>query len=279
MRHQIPRIAPLLCLYISALLIPAMSNQALANDLDHSSYETLIWRGNPLRIHIQTGVETLIRFPSPVQIGPRPDMIGMADTMSINSTAHLTPRADFEHTRYRFRRLDTGDIIVIDIRSSPDGASTLFNVVDSLTSNDAASIQAETNVAEPEPDYGYIDLARFAFQQVYSPERLQDSLKGVGSIKIKDKSPLLDLVAGERVAAIPWGQWKAPNGLFVTAVYLNNLSSFIVTLDPRHFRHSDQWLATSLYSGHLTPNDSLGDSTTMVVISTSAWDDAVAWLR
>lgn len=264
---------------IAALTLCVFLAPAHANDLDNSSYETLIWKGNPLRIHIQSGQETLIKFPSPVQIGPRPDMVGMVDAMSIKSTVHLTPLSDFKHSRFRFRRLDTGDIIVIDIQSSPDGASALFNVVDSLTSNDEATVLSESNSRRTAPEYGYIDLARFAFQQVYSPERLQEPLKGLGSISIKDKQPILDLVAGENIAAIPWGQWKSPNGLYVTAVYLNNLSSFTVSLDPRRFRHSDQWLATSLYSGHLTPSATLGDSTTMVVIGTSAWDDAVTWLR
>jgi integrating conjugative element protein (TIGR03749 family) len=254
--------------------------QVFANDLDVSSYEKLFWRGRPINIHLQTGVQHLIRFPSPVQIGMTPDLSSNVSVESAANVVYLTAKADFDAVRIRFRRLDTGTIYLFNIRSSKKGSSSLTELVDAQTSNDEVSDVAEGSPNKPgKTPYGYVTLTRFAFQKVYAPDRLIEDLKGVSERTLKSKQPIRHLIPGSEVAAVPWAQWTTPNGLYVTAVYLSNMANQSVQLDPRNFRHSKEWLSTSLFAGHLAPHDALGDSTTMVVISEAPWEDSIAWLR
>lgn len=268
-------------LYGVGVVGAASVSSAFANDLDRSGYEKLFWRGRPVNIHLETGVERLIRFPSPVQVGVPPDMVGMLRVESAANVVYLTPLADFDAVRVRFRRLDTGTIFLFNMQSSTEGVSSLLELVDAQTRNDDVSVAAEgaSGKSRETADYGYLTLTRFAFQNVYAPERLIEPLKGVSKQTIKSKQPIRHLVPGEAIAAVPWAQWRAPNGLYVMAVYLSNLSGRSVQLDPRMFRHASQWLSTALFTGYLAPHNALGDSTTLVIISSSTWDDSVSWLR
>ena len=265
---------------ISAVALPAVAE----NSLDNSAYERVFWKQRPIRMHFMTGVERLLRFPAPVQIGLPPELAGMVQVESVENVVYLTPLADFDVTRLRFRELDSGTIYLVDAQASPMGSDSLVELVNAQTSNDLPSTIAEGGVErhqarEKSQGYGYGELNRYAFQQVYAPERLVKPLSGVSKLSIRSKKPIAHLVAGENIAATPLAQWRTTDGLYVIAVYLNNLSHRTVELDPRRFRHSDDWLSTGLITGHLTPHDTLGDASTLVVISKSSWGDSVQWLR
>lgn len=262
-----------------ATLPLVLAQTAGANPLDNSQYENVFWRDRPISMHLETGVERLIRFPSPVQVGIPPDMMGLVQVESASNVVYITAHTDFEAVRFRFRELASGKIYLFNVSASPDGHSSLVQVIDGRTSNDEVSVAAESNPASEQANYGYHTLSRFAFQSVYAPERLIKGLQGVREYSIKSKKPLRHLIPGEAVAAVPWKQWRSPDGLYVTAVYLTNLSGVSVALDPRHMRHSKDALFTSLMTDHLAPRDALGDSTAMVVISGKPWEDSVQWLR
>jgi len=252
----------------------SIARGAEARDL--SAYDQVIWRDRPIRIHLEVGEETLIRFPAPVQVGVPPELLGSVRTEILTNTVYLMPMIDFGPARFQFRRLDTGSIILFDIESSPNGASVLLSVVDGATGNDEASRALAASAADPPaPAHGYIDYARFAFQSLYAPTRLITPLAGVSERALGQAAPITTLVPGARVSAVPVAEWRSDDGHFITALALTNRTARIVELDPRRVRGTDAWLATAFFSAHLAPADTLGDATTMVVVASAPWAETL----
>lgn len=246
-----------------------------------TSFESIIWKGIPLDLHLNAGTESILRFPERVQVGLPPDMVGMFEVESVSNTVYITPLSDFNETRIRFRLVDSNNVLLFDVRASETGQTVLLDVVDGIQLQGQHSNAQSTTPSSPiaEERYDYVDLIRYAFQNIYSPERLIKPLQGVVERQLADNSIVKHIVSGHDINAKPVSQWVTNDGLFVTAVYLQNLDGHSVRLDPRRFRHSKFWLATSLYSNVLSPNLQVGDVTTMVVVSDTKWEDSVSWLR
>jgi integrating conjugative element protein (TIGR03749 family) len=134
------------------------------------------------------------------------------------------------------------------------------------------------NNAETQP-ISTVALVRFAFQQVYAPDRLIKPVAGIHEAKIKDARVIKHLFPGRGVLAKPLAQWRTPEGRYVTALYVRNTEQRIVELDPRQIRAGRGWSTASFLTGVLAPASNIGDSTTMVVVSDGAWKESTAWLR
>ena len=119
-------------------------------------------------------------------------------------------------------------------------------------------------------------LTRYAFQNIYSPDRLIKDLVGVFQIPVVDLA-YTHLVVGSMVSARPVAQWKNEDR-YVTALLLRNVGHREVQLDPRFFRGSRFWETASLISSNLSPSEHYGDVTAMVVISDKKWEDYEQWL-
>ncbi len=88
-----------------------------------------------------------------------------------------------------------------------------------------------------------------------------------------------DLVPGQRVTATPVAEWRSGSGQYVTALLVRNTEPHTVDLDPRRLRHTRAWLSSAFWSTRLSPSGMIGDESTMVVISRSAWADSVGQER
>ena len=117
------------------------------------------------------------------------------------------------------RELDSGRIYLFDITASEAGGTShpiQITVAESKSSGDD-----DTAPGQPAErgSPGYIELIRFAAQQLYAPTRLVKDRPGVIRVPVARDS--VDLLHGGAIEATPLVAWRA-SGLYVTAVKLTN---------------------------------------------------------
>jgi integrating conjugative element protein (TIGR03749 family) len=157
------------------------------------------------------------------------------------------------------RELDSGRIYLLDVTSTQDGAAT--HPVQIYVTDDSGADDLEVNDSSPERP-SYIQLTRFAAQQLYAPSRLVKDNPAIIRVPVSRNS--IDLLHGGAVEAIPLVAWRA-NGLYVTAVKLTNRTHQARTLDPRDLRGT--WLTASFQHHRLLPMGDEADTTAVYLIS------------
>jgi integrating conjugative element protein (TIGR03749 family) len=129
---------------------------------------------------------------------------------------------------------------------------------DSGTANDYATVSNGSDRSQP----SYIQLTRFAAQQLYAPARLVKDRPGI--VRVPVRRDAVDLLHGGTVEATPLVAWRA-NGLYVTAVKLTNRTEQAQTLDPRDLRGA--WLTATFQHYRLLPMGNEADTTAVYLIS------------
>ncbi len=235
----------------------------LAQSLAYAETDTLErieWKKVPIRLELVIGQEQRIEFPNAVKVGVPASIQPLLRTQSVNGTVYLLAHAAFDTKRLMVRELDSGRIYLFDITSTEDGVAThpvQIYVADSAANAPGAGGH-ELSPGQP----GYIQLTRFAAQQLYAPSRLVKDRPGVVRVPVKRDS--VDLLHGGTVKATPLVAWRA-NGLYVTAVKLTNLTHQARTLDPRDLRGA--WLTASFQHHRLLPMGDEADTTAVYLIS------------
>ncbi len=259
-----------------AVLSPAM---LLANSFDTGGTETVYYKGRPLIVEVPVGGERMLEFGRAIQVGLPKALIGKVQAESIAGTVYLVANEAFEHERFRFRDVDTGEILVLDMTARPGGASAPLRIRSAATQSDqvpeAVTVEPASNGVLPPSD---VALVRHAFQSVYSPDRLVKPIAGMQAVTLRDDTVVRRLIPGFDVAAKPIAQWRSDDGRFVTAVYIRNLEQRVIELDPRSIRAGRGWITSSFLTGVLAPATNVGDATTLVVVSDGDWGE-FAWLR
>ncbi len=160
------------------------------------------------------------------------------------------------------RELDSGRIYLFDVTATEESVTSnpiqIYVAGTSKTDNDSATSSNVEGQVQP----GYIQLTRFAAQQLYAPSRLVRDRPGIVRVPVA-RDPV-DLLHGGTVQATPLVAWRT-NGLYVTAVKLTNHTNQAQTLDPRDLRGS--WLTASFQHYRLLPNGDEADTTAVYLIS------------
>ena len=285
------------CVMALLLCVPAVAQdqaKAVQGSGGSGGWKTIPYQSVPIKLSIQVGKESILQFPWRVSMGSSSEMQGMVRNVPIGDAVYLTPLAPFENARFWAESKGDGSMMIIDISATQDAPPKMVRFVDDRASGQpppAASTNAsacqgagcagqsntqrEAKGGNQVAEHSYMSLARYAFQSLYSPERLIEPLDGVSEQPLKGGIAINDLVPGQRVTAKPAVEWRTSAGLFVTALLVRNAELHDVDLDPRRLRHSRDWLSSAFWSNQLSPSGSIGDETTMVVISRSAWRDSV----
>lgn len=288
---------PLLCLCAGLAMCAPLQAQAQETDPAGSAstdrrdtrtpvgWKTMHYLDVPLRLTIRNGEESVLRFPWAVEPGFPSSLIGMLDQPRvIGDTFYLTPASPFDFERFTFLSPETGAIILMDIRSSDESLPARVMITDARLAEAAAEAKSTSPALQPAPDkpeqhgvrYTHIELARYAMQQVYAPDRLIQHLPGLTEVSVKQPVVVQDLVPGARVDAVPWKEWRTPDGRYLTVLAVQNRGSFEVSLDPTLRRHSRHEIASTPYRSVLAPAGMPGDETALVIISRVAWADAIS---
>jgi len=241
------------CLGVALLLMQTLA-QAETNTI-----ERIEWKKVPIRLELVVGQEQRIEFPNAVKVGIPASVQPRLRTQSVNGTVYLLAHAPFDTNRIMVRELDSGRIYLLDVTSIQDGAAT--HPVQIYVTDDSGADDLEVNDPSPERP-GYIQLTRFAAQQLYAPSRLVKDNPAIIRVPVSRNS--VDLLHGGAVEAIPLVAWRA-NGLYITAIKLTNRTHQARTLDPRDLRGT--WLTASFQHHRLFPMGDEADTTAVYLIS------------
>lgn len=260
----------------------ALAATAHGTEVVTNSEATLSYTGKPLHVLTPVGGERLIEFRRSVQVAVPRTLLDSITVESIAGMVYLRAKTSFSKERFRFRDMDSGEVFVLDISAVKKAPSTALVFSDNrntrtIEENPVAN-ESREEIAKPKAT-SKAELTRHVFQQVYSPDRLIQSLHDVQKISISNDAVVTMLIPGEEVRAKPLAQWKSDSGLYATAVQLLNTGGRDVVLDPRRLRSAGHWVTASYISGTLRPHGTNGDSMLLVVVGTKTWEDSTTWLR
>ena len=279
------------------VLIGVLSQSVLANETDGVVFREVISRGLPIPVSMRVGEEKVLSFTEDVQWSLPRELIGIATGEAVAGNVYIkTPQA-FESARFRFRGIDSNRYYVVDITASDRGepGPVKINAEQPVASAaTGAQTQAapgtqvpaqpglqpvELPVVETRRPSGIPQLTRYAFQMVYSPDRLIDAPWDVEEARLSSPVPIDNMLVGHAVTATPLAQWRTATGDYAIAVGIENQESRSVELDPRMMRRNDRWISLAMINDRLSPRGSRGDRTTIVIVADGRWTEVSEWLR
>ena len=217
------------------------------------------WKKAPIRLTLTVGEEQRIEFPAPVKVGVPATIQPLLRTQSVDGTVYLLAHAAFAASRLMVRELDSGRIYLFDVEATKKGGP-VHPIQIYVTEPHATEATPAENRDTGRPDY--VQLTRFAAQQLYAPSRLLKDRPGIVRIPLR-RDPV-DLIHGGAIEARPLVAWRA-GGLFVTAVKLINRTDHAQVLDPRDLRGT--WLTATFQHHRLLPRGDEADTTAVYLIS------------
>ncbi len=274
--------------FILLMILPILSVQA--QDITPSANivtnniptEHVVWDRIPIEFIIPVGQERMLTFPGQVDFH-NTDQSLTTDKISVlnnNGTLYIKAKKAFDPVRVPIILKKTGAVVLVDFLAKPDADDTPVEVVMSQSSKTKASKVSDNgtqkNQKNPTAPINYITLMRYAIQHLYGPERLMQENPQLNRTPMYTAKSV-NLFYNTDAMAMPLISWRGGD-LYVTAVLLKNLKETKETkkifLDPRKLIGS--WLAISFYPiDFLTPKDTLHDRTTIFLISSSAFNEAL----
>jgi integrating conjugative element protein (TIGR03749 family) len=236
---------------LSSLTLSEVEMHKLKKFFPADDSEHLIWNGDPISISLAVGKEKRLIFPVSVNV----DLKGALNTDQIrvindSKSLYLTALKPFLTTRIYVTLQDSGDVILIDltIDNNTSIASQKIDVKKAITSenNGTTSIINDSSFDVNATDNSsYVDLIRFAWQQIYAPKRIIDNNLHFQRAPMQTQKFVSDLVYGDKVIAHPEISWVSGRR-YITAVLLRNKYPHVTKIDVSKDLCGD-WLATTLY--------------------------------
>ena len=235
--------------------------QSLAH-AETDALERIEWKKAPIRLELVVGHEQRIEFPATVKVGVPASVQGVLRTQSVNGMVYLLAHTSFGSNRLMVRELDSGRLYLFNVTATEDGGSD-HPIQIYVTGEQGREKDQATGGHEPEQDRpDFVQLTRFAAQQLYAPARLVKDQPGIVRVPVSRDS--VDLYHGGAVEGVPLVAWRA-KGLYVTAVKLTNRTEQALTLDPRNIRGT--WLTATFQHHRLLPKGDEADTTAVYLIS------------
>lgn len=221
--------------------------------------ERIEWKKEPIRLVLTVNQEQRVEFPAAVKVGVPVAIQSLLRTQSVNGTVYLLAHSPFESSRLMVRELDSGRVYLLDVEAAERGG--VYHPIQIYVTEPHATA---TTPAENQ-DVGqldYVQLTRFAAQQLYAPSRLLKNRSGIVRIPVR-RDPV-DLIHGGTIESRPLIAWRS-SGLYVTAVKLTNRTDQARILDPRDLRGT--WLTATFQHHRLLPRGDEADTTAVYLIS------------
>jgi len=176
---------------------------------------------------------------------------------------YWTAQEDFDDVRVRAQGAD-GEIYLFNINASTKLGEPNPLVIEAHDPEAETRIRREIEQSLPKRGHDYIDLARYAAQHMYGPQRLIKALPGVIRRPIPTES--VALFRGGAVVAIPVVQWMSLRPeQYVSVVEVRNLTNQTIEIDPRSIR--GKWLFSASHNATLEPKGFIGDTTHIYLVS------------
>lgn len=265
---------------LSSLTLTDAEMQKLKKYFPTEDTSHLTWKGDPISIALPVNKEKRIVFSMPVSIDVKSALT--SDQLRIlnnNKSVYLTALKPFEKTRIYVTLKETGEVVLIDLITSDD-ATDATQQIDAKqnkavisTTSETVSQNTENNTSND--DINFSDLIRFAWQEVYAPERLVLHSPVFARTPMHTEKFVPDLVYGDKVIAHPEGSWIAGNH-YVTAILLRNKYPHRTHIDIRKDLCGD-WQAGSVYPTAFLKSygDKRGDSAMLFLVSNRPFGNAI----
>lgn len=253
---------------IFADVIPGQQTDQNPNKVLH-----VVWGNEPIAFSVPTGTERLLSFPGKVELNnSSPELTtDKVALLNNNGTLYITAKKTFKPIRVAVTIVKTGTVILIDLSGVSNGSNASVSVL--LASNTASGNSTSTQSTS---SLNYASMMRFAITNLYSPARLMINDDRFSRTPMYT-SRSVSLVINSRVLAMPLISWTAGD-LTITAVLLKNTEHHKVWISPYQLKGA--WLASSLYpTRYLDPANSTHDRTTLFLISSQPFNDALSQMK
>ncbi|EKS4946472.1 TIGR03749 family integrating conjugative element protein [Salmonella enterica] len=241
--------------------------------------ELMQWQRLPLPVELHTGHERVIFVNRNVRVGYPAELDGKLRIQSSGGTVYLRAEADFPDTRLQLSDMDSGELILLDIRASAGEELEPLELRydDAVWRNDAGTTEDADAVA-PAPEQQEpagplpVVLTRYAAQRLYAPLRTVEPLAGITPVPVRLPATLTTLLPTEPVTATPLAAWRLGDTT-VTAIKLQNRSQPRIDLDPRALQ--GQFLTATFQHSWLGAHGTPDDTTVVYLVTDGSADRAV----
>ncbi|EKS4627037.1 TIGR03749 family integrating conjugative element protein [Salmonella enterica] len=241
--------------------------------------ELVQWQRLPLPVELHTGHERVIFVNRNVRVGYPAELDGKLRIQSSGGTVYLRAEADFPDTRLQLSDMDSGELILLDIRASAGEELEPLELRydDAVWRNDAGTTEDADAVA-PAPEQQEpagplpVVLTRYAAQRLYAPLRTVEPLAGITPVPVRLPATLTTLLPTEPVTATPLAAWRLGDTT-VTAIKLQNRSQPSIDLDPRALQ--GQFLTATFQHSWLGAHGTPDDTTVVYLVTDGSADRAV----
>lgn len=224
--------------------------------------ERIEWKKIPIQLDLKVGQERRIEFPASVRVGVPGNLQAMLRTQSVNGVVYLLAHQAFESARVLIRETTGDQIYLLDVVASNESLQNHPLQVFVKREGELDDSKTPANHNKVLPTFSYVELIRFAAQQLYAPTRLLRNRAGIVRTSLV-RNPV-DLVRGGAINARPLVAWRAGQ-YYLTAVQLSNRTRQPQVLDPRNLRGT--WLAATFQHHRLLPAGDEADTTAVYLIS------------
>ncbi|ODB95180.1 integrating conjugative element protein [Candidatus Thiodiazotropha endoloripes] len=231
--------------------------------------ERVIYRGDPLPISLSIGHERRITFDHPIYVDV-PESLATLSTQIVGPDLYWKASSPFDSVRIVVGEEGGNRIYLINLNAvQQDYAAPQLLVSDNraVKSDDNKSMEQEVATVSDNlyPKIGFGGLFRYSAKQLYAPHRLREA----GQHNNLTNAPIPEgrihhLIRKHKVITEPIKAWQNDTH-YVTALLVTNTTDRPITLDPREIR--GEVLAARFQRNHLEPLGSMGDATTLFLIS------------
>ncbi len=235
----------------------------------------LVWQGNPLQVHLPIDKEKRLIFTESVTVDVKGALSN--DQLRIinnDKSIYLTALKDFSPTRI-YVTLQNGIVIMIDLNTN-NTASGIAQFIDvKQEESTLAPNNHRDKISDKSEPLTYVDLIRFAYQELYAPTRFLEYLTPYLRVPMHTEIFTSNLIYGDKVIVHPVASWNAGN-YYVTAVALQNKYKHRTHINIRKDLCGD-WLAATLYPRATLEShgDTLHDSATLFLVSRGTFSETI----
>lgn len=232
----------------------------------------MAWKRTPLPIDLHVNQERIIFVDKNVAVGLPPELDkSKIQVQSMGGAVYLKSLAVFDLQRIQLRDVETGQIILLDLRSqNRQEKLDSVRIVNETVENNVNTI-SQTQMPDPENEQKIESnlpapaaLVRYAAQSLYAPLRTVEPLPGVRRIATKLPKNIPNLMPNLSLSAMPLESWGLDNYV-VTAIRLKNQMNYQVNLDPKYLQG---YFYSAAFQHHwLGPKGSSEDTTIVYIVT------------
>lgn len=267
MRHHLCRIS------FYAIIFCVLPVQA--EIMGELSAEHIVWNNTPIRFSLPINEEKRIDFPIPVEIEAPSEVVAKTKRLTIreNGSVYWTASAAFTTQRITVKT-HQGHTYLFDVSASKSASLNPIIILDYRfegAMSKQTDLNKQTDSSDSQLDYHH--LARYVFQELFSPPRLINKPSGVIRIPVSDKP--LPLYKGGELKMTPMLQFQTSTvpTLFVTALDVRNLTPKKIFLNPLYLR--GEFRSASSYYKYVGPMNSSSDWNVWLIITERPFDEVM----